>query len=110
MKVGHILTEEDRQLNEAEWEKFKEAGFLSLPIYDRNRMRVDLNFGDETWSACDLVSTNLEESEYHSIPLPQEWKERGVSDVWVTFEGHKSIIHVLIEGRIKPLVCTKHYN
>jgi hypothetical protein len=107
MKIAYIMSDEDHQLAEEEWKHFEKAGFYALPSWDLNSKRLTLKFGENEWFDEQMKPT-FDMSQYGCAPTPEEWRRHDVEDVWVTFESHKSIVHVLMEVSKQLLICTKY--
>ena len=109
MGIAYIETEEDYRIADEEWKRFERRGFFATPGWNQWDKSVALCFKEGEWIADKLIP-NHEGTEYRSVIIPDKWREHGVREVWVMFERHKSIIHVLMEGESEPFIHTKHYN
>lgn len=85
--------------------KFKEAGFASLPEWNRNERRLVLHFADGVSKAADLSPDGG--ALFKCREIPGEWEQHGVRDAWVESAMNKSTIHIVMKDR--TLICTKHY-
>lgn len=108
MEIAHVTTTTEQEQSEAEWQYLYATGFYGLS-WDPLLKTVEISFCEGEWSWAKLWP-NRDESEYRCIYIPDSWQERGMEALWITFEGHKSVIHVLMTGHREPLICTKFYN
>ena len=92
--------------NEEAWRQLEESGFYSIPGWDFKTRLFTLQFGEHDWLTIEM-KPSIDDSKYGCSIIPDDWKRHGVEDAWVSVEGNKSIVHVLMKDSTAPLVWTQ---